>query len=235
MRVFDFPSVRERLWLLAHEDDNGLRPLVDVRAMDIGLTGAAIADLLLSDHIEVREGYLYPHGRHREDITDPIASDILAVITAGGPPLWLPEVFRSARAETSAGAWRPFQRLYARTVRELVASGGLLAQQRLLRSARYLPADSALLSSVRAQFNRRLAFFHDPADPSVDSLCALAWALNLHSGLAMPYSTGEADEILIKIVSEIPARVREGSPLVSLPELAAGVRYAVGDLATAAF
>jgi hypothetical protein len=233
MRVRDFPSVRDRLWLLAH-DESGMRPLIDVRALDIGLTGAVLADLLLSEHIEIRQGRLYPYGRHREDVTDPIASDILAAITAGAG-LWLPEVFRSARAETAAGPWSPFQRLYTRTLAELVAAGGLTAEQRLLRSTRYQAADPYLMSSVRAQFNRRLAFLNDPANPAVDSLCALAWALNLHSGLHMPFNSSEADDILAGIVKQISVRARPPSPLAMLPELAEGVRHAVGDLATAPF
>lgn len=233
MRVRDFPSVRDRLWLLAHEE-SGLHPLIDVRALDIGLTGAALADLLLSEHIEIRRGFLYPYGRHHEEVTDPIASGILGAIHAGAG-LGLPEVFRSARAEPSSGPWRAFQQVYARTVAELVASGGLLTERRVLRGTRYLPADPQLLSSVRAQFNRRLAFLHDSPDPAMDSLCALVWALNLHSGLRMPFNTSEADEILTSIVNQIPLRARPPSPLAMLPELAEGVRHAVGDLATAPF
>jgi Golgi phosphoprotein 3 GPP34 len=234
MRVRDFPSVRDRLWLLAH-DESRMRPLIDVRALDIGLTGAALADLLLNERIEIKRGYLYPYGRHREDVTDPIASDILAAITAGAG-LWLPEVFRSARAETTVRPWSPFQRLYTRTVAELVAAGGLTAEQRFIRSTRYQAADPYLLPSVRAQFNRRLAFLNDPADPGVDSLCALAWALNLHSGgLIMPFSSSEAETILAGVVKQIPVRAQPPSPLAMLPELADGVRHAVGDLATAPF
>jgi hypothetical protein len=234
MRVRDFPSVRDRLWLLAHEDDR-MRLLIDVRALNIGLTGAVLADLLLSAHIEIRQGCIFPHGRHREDdVTDPVTSDILAAIRAGaGLPLL--EVFRSSRTDTNAGPWKPFQRLYDRTVAELVAAGGLRAEGRFLRGTRYQPADPYLLSSVRAQFNRRLAFLNDPADPGVDCLCALAQALNLHRGLAMPFNSNEADAILTRIVAQIPARARPGSPLARLPDLADGVRHAIGDLATAPF
>jgi hypothetical protein len=234
MRADDFPSVRDRLWLLAHDEDNGLRPLIDVRALDIGLVGATLADLLLGEHIQIRQGCLYPHARHREAVLDPIATGILSGITVG-PGLRLTDVFRSARAETSAQVLNPFQRVYERTVAALVSCGALLAERRVLRSTRYRPADPHLLSSVRAQFTRRLAFPHDPPDPAVDSLCALAWVLNLHSALLTPFSTSEADTILAGIVAQILARARRDSPLTVLPDLAQGVRLAVGDLATAPF
>lgn len=73
------------------------------------------------------------------------------------------------------------------------------------------------------------------ADLAADSPCALIWALKLHRMLLMSYSAGEAEAILLGITERSPARVGTGTPAAVIPQLARGVRRAVGDLATATF
>jgi len=58
-------SVRERLWLLAHDEYNDMRPRINVRALDIGLAAATLVDLLLWEHIKVAGGLIYGNAGNR--------------------------------------------------------------------------------------------------------------------------------------------------------------------------
>jgi hypothetical protein len=228
-------SVRERLWLLAHDEYNDMRPRINVRVLDIGLAAAALVDLLLWDRITVDGGLIHWNADNRGTVGDPIARDMLRVIAAGPAPR-LAEVLHEARAELLGGAPSPFQDLYQHTRAVLVAGGYLAEQRRRLWGTRYTLADSTLIFSIRGQLNYVLAL-HPRRSASLanDCLIALVWALELHSRLPMPYSTSEAEPILSAITGDIPRHAGEGSPVTVVPHLVQLVRHAVGDLATAAF
>ncbi len=51
MAVRQLTSMREQLWLLAH-DHRDLRPLIDVRALAIGLAAAVLTDLASRPSVE---------------------------------------------------------------------------------------------------------------------------------------------------------------------------------------
>ena len=228
-------SVRERLWLLAHDEYNDLRPRINVRALDIGLAAAALVDLLLWDRIKIAGGLVYVNLDNRGTLGDPIARDVLRVIFQGPAPR-LAEVLHEARAELLGGAPSPFQDLYQHTRAVLVAGGYLSEQRRLLWGTRYTLADSTLIFSIRGQVNHALVVYpREASSLANDCLIALVWALELHSRLPMPYSTSEAEPILNAITGAIPRHAGEESPVTVVPHLMQLVRHAVGDLATAAF
>jgi hypothetical protein len=228
-------SVRERLWLLAHDEYTDMRPRINVRALDIGLAAAALVDLLLWDRITVDGGLIYFNADNRGAVGDPIARDILRAIAAGPAPR-LAEVLHEARAELLGGVPSPFQDLYQHTRAVLVAGGYLSEQRRRLRGTRYTLSDSTLIFSIRGQLNYVLALYPRGASSlASDCLIALIWALELHSRLPMPYSTGEAEPILNGITWDIPRHAGKESPLTVVPHLATLVRHTVGDLATSAF
>ncbi|WIM95744.1 GPP34 family phosphoprotein [Actinoplanes oblitus] len=228
-------SLREKVWLLAHDEQNDLRPLIDVRALGIGLAAATLTDLLLQDRIYVKHGLIHTNRERTGPAADPIATDILAAITEEPAPR-IAEVVRGARVDLVDDGNNPYQRLHERTLAGLVAGGHLLEQHRRLRSTRYQLADSHLVTSIRADLRSQLVRHpRGKCDPAMDCLCALVLSLNLHSTMVFPFSTEEAEPILLDITGRIPARAGKDAPLTILPHLVQVVRYAVGDLATAAF
>ncbi len=237
-------GVRDQLWLLGHDDYGDLRPVIDKRALDIGLAAAALVDLLLHDWIEVKHGLIYltpdAPGVYRSSeahapAQDPIGGEILSLLGSGPAPR-LAEVLHEARVELFGKPRTPFQRLYQRTRDGLVRAGHLGVEHRRVRGNLYYLNDSELLAKIRGDFSHRLAMYpKGGADLAMDSLFALVGALNLHSKLPMPYGPGEADSILLAITEQIPQRAGQGSPLTVVPHLARLVRTTVGDLATAAF
>lgn len=228
------PSVRDRLWLIAHDDRYELRPWIDVRALNIGLITATLADLLVQDRIHVQQGRIYVHHQNNSPVGDPIAADILDAIAAEHTPR-LTELIRDARADLLDEGHNPYQRLYERTLAALVAAGHLLEHRRRLRSNRYSLSEDDLISAVRAEVNYRLVYPSRRGDASVDCLCALVLALNLHHMVALPLDAGEAERVLTDITTGIPQRAGRHSPLTVVPHLVQVVRHAVGDLATSAF
>lgn len=229
-------GIRERLWLLAHDDayPTDIRTQIDVRALGIGLVAAALTDLMLQNMIQIHEGRIYPLVSTKDPTGDLIAAGILATIREDGASR-LTEVLRGARAEVSGARFNPYVGVYQRTRAALVATGVLIEHRRTLRPTRYRLAARDTIARHRSHFNARLVHHRTDADSGTDCLCALVWALNIHRALLMPYSPGEADEILLYITERIPARAGPHHPLTIVPQLARSVRHAVGDLATATF
>ncbi len=233
MAVRQLTSMRERLWLLAH-DDRDLRPLIDVRALAIGLAAAVLTDLMLHDCISIN-GDSINLDRETGPADDPITADILTALDVTPAPS-LQDVLHAARPDLPEDPRNPFQRLHERTVAGMVAADILVEQRRTFRSTRYNLVDPSLASWTRGQFNRRLVYSHGPADDlSTDILCTLAWALNLHHKLLMPFNAAEASPILLSITDRIPKQAGKRSPLTIMPHLARTIRHTIGDLATAAF
>lgn len=241
-------SVREQLWLLGHDDYGDLRPVIDKRALGIGLAAAALVDLLLQNLIEVKHGliYLIPEASNATGVyrtsaasapaePDPIGAEILSFLGSGPAPR-LAEMLHQARTEPFGKTRTPFQRLYQRTRDGLVRAGQLGVEHRRVRGNLYRLHDSNLIASIRGTVSYRLAMYHN-CSPNLadDCLFALVWALNLHHKLPMAYSTDEADPILQAITEQLPDRAGTASPLAVMPDLAGLVRSTIGDLATAAF
>ncbi len=214
-------GVRERLWVLAHDEKREMRPLIDVRALSIGLTAATITDLLLQHRVTVQHGRVHVTGRDPKPAEDPVADSVLRFVQDQHRP-FVRDMLRD-----------PGLRLYQRTQAALIAAGVLIEERRRFRSPRLI-LDNATATWIRGEMTRRF-FRTEPVDLVTDSLCALTWALNLHRTLVLAYDPAEADTILRAITEDIPVRAGPGSRLAAVPYLANGVREAVGDLATAAF
>lgn len=228
-------SVRERLWLLGHDEHYDLRPHIDVRALGIGLAAAALVDLLMQNHIRVDHGLIFRTPDPQGTPADLIAREILSSLETGPAPR-VAEVLREARTDLVDDVHTPYQRLYERTRAGLVAAGFLREQHRRLRSTRYYLSESGELLLDRGRLSHRVSMYpRVRTDLATDSLIALVWALNLHRRLPMSYSASEADPILRHITEQIPHCAGPGSPLTVVPQLARLVRTTVGDLATAAF
>jgi Golgi phosphoprotein 3 (GPP34) len=229
-------SLRERLWLLAHDDRYApLRPLVDVRGINVSLAAATLIDLLIADRIRIAAGAVYVARRHPEPLADPASAAVLAGIDSEQPPL-LADLLLAAAADRSADLLpNPFRGGYEHTRTALIVAGQLRQERRRFRSPCYHLVDPQLIESIRQRFNRRLVFHREDADADTDCFCALVLALRLHHGLSLPYQPAEAEQILWAITDDIPRRAGHDAPLAAVPHLVHSVHNVIGDLATAPF
>jgi Golgi phosphoprotein 3 (GPP34) len=230
-------SVRQRLWLLGHDDRHDLERLVDGRALQIGLMAATLIDLMLGGHIYLDSGWVCRDYRPGEARTtpDPIAAAVRYQITAehGVPVI---DLLRSASADPDEPQPHLYARLYERTVAELVDAGILLERQRTFRRAGYLAADQDDLRAHSGLLKNRLVFYpSERNDLSIDCLCALAWALGLHATLVAAHDHARTECILRGITEGLAAVERPYSVVAAVPYLADCVRGLVGDLASVPF
>ena len=235
MSLLQIGTVRERLWLLAHDDRRDLEPRLHSSVLEIGLIAATLVDLLLADRIVVAGGYVYRgapgHRRTAPAVLDPITAGVLESVTEETPRLT--DMLRAGNADPPAGEHHPYVRLYQRTHAALVAAGIIVEQRRKLRASRFQLADPAGLAWNKRQISHRLVCHDRPGGTTIDGLCALVGALNLHTTLVTPYEPHEAGQILHTITQQIPARPGPTSPLAVIPHLPDRVRDAVGGLAAA--
>lgn len=217
----DVDSLRDQIWLLGHDETRDLQPRIDARALGVGLAGATVADLLIEGHLVIQEGCVSPQGRGRP--ADPVAAAVLEMIRERPEAPLLTDVLRA-----------PIARFSERVHALLIANGIVYEERRTLRGARYRLVNDDAATWIRHDFVRRL-YRNDLPDAAVDTLCALVWALKLHHTLVLPYPTSEADDILRAITDEIPVRAGPTSRYFAIPQIAFGIRHAIGDLATAVF
>jgi hypothetical protein len=218
-------TVREHLFLLAHDEDKKLRPLIHPSTLGVGLAGAGIIDLLIDDRIHIDHGRAYVTNLYNRTRTgDPITDDVLTIVHAVQPAPPLPRLLRDL-----AGG------LYERTQAGLVAAGVLIRVERRLRSHYALTQPMATVS-IRAAVRSRLdgKTYQSVDYLIVDALCALISALGLQHSL-MAFSTArEINEQLQQITARI-ANLSHGGPTGAIPLVSAMVREAVGDDATAVY
>jgi Golgi phosphoprotein 3 GPP34 len=238
-QLAEITTVRERLWLLAHDQDRSLQLRMNLAALEVGLMGATMIDLLLAgliriDGDSIRSTRPWPSNAvSRSGALDPITAGVCKAFTDGPPPklldvLWAPNV------ELDDGR-HPYARLYQRTRAALIAHGLVVQHQQRFRSTRYELADPRSVTWHRSNFFHRLVYFERESDALTDCLCALVWALDLHEAMVTPYEPSQARDVLWRITEQLPARAGPTSALACVPQLAVSIRCVVGDIATAAF
>lgn len=226
----DLPSVRDRLWLLVHSDD--MRLLAAPGAIGVNLVAAVLSDLLLQGRIRVEQGRIYPSGTRTIPPVDPLSTEFLNLIAEERIPR-LTEVLRGVRVDLRNDPNDLYTWIYERTRAGLVEAELLRLQRHTLRGTQYHLADPKLTSSIRKQVNNRLMHPQDAAVLTLDVLCALVWALDLHTILPIPCTAQEADQSLRDITERIPGHAGRGSPLAIVPHLVPLVRKTIADLASA--
>ena len=143
MAVRQLTGMREQLWLLAH-DHRDLSPLIDVRALAIGLAAAVLTDLVQQRRITI-QGDIIQLADEPGPADDPITADILAALHVTPAPS-LRDVLHAARPDLPEDPRNPFQRLHKRTVAAMVAADILVEQRRTFRATRYDLVDPSLAS-----------------------------------------------------------------------------------------
>lgn len=228
-------NLREQLWLLAHDDRyTPLRPLVDVRALNVGLVAATVIDLLRADLIRIGAGTVYVAGQSQGLLGDPIGAALLAALDNEQAPL-LVDLLRAACADRSGDVPNPFQDGYEHTRTALTVAGHLRVERRLLRSPCYHLVDPQLIAPIRNRLNHRLVYHERDDNADIDCLSALTLGVGLQHGLRTPFEPAEAERILWAVTDNIAHRAGPHSPLAAVPYLVHTVRNTIGDLATAPF
>jgi len=213
----DPPSVRERLFLIAHDEDKNFRPRLHLPALGIGLAGAAVIDLLIANRVRITDG--------RADLTDyfdhsttgdPVTDHVLRAVRALTPRPPLPALLTLLGPD-----------LYERTLGQLVAAGVLLRAGRRLRAV-YRPADIATLVRIRGKVRYRLNGDQDN-NVVTDALCAVVSALQLHDCLLFFLSTGEIEALMRPVIQRIPKLAADQASLAAIPDVAVAVQHAAAD------
>jgi hypothetical protein len=214
--------LRDELFLLAHDDEHGFRPRINLPALGIGLAGAVIADLLIDGAVRVDDGRLNPRGRHDRSYTGDRIADQTLYAVRSTPGAAVRDVIRRSSHE-----------LYAQTLAGLISAGILAHTPRRLRRDRLKVAEPAVLVQTRARPRYAVDAIGDP-DLATDALCALLRATGLEHVLYLNLSTTELRERLDAITRRIRHRARDPY-LHAIPDITTAVDTAIGELATAVY
>lgn len=219
----DLRLVREQLFLLAHDEDNHLRPRLHVPALGVGLAGAGIIDLMVAHRIHISNGRAYVSDLYdTQGSGDPVTDHVLQRLRSLRAAPLLPALLRELGPD-----------LYPRTLGALTAQG-VITQGRRFGRIRYEVARPALANRIRGKVRYRING-NDRPKVDTDALCALISALNLQDCLIFQLSRDQTDDLLFQIATQIPSKVMVGDPVAAIPKVAYAVHQAVGDLATAPF
>lgn len=220
-------TVRDRLFLLAHDEDHDLAPHVRPELLDFGLAGATLIDLLLGGWIEVYDGTI------RLTDTTGLPGDVIAdqtlqhLITRERPP-----PVRDVLYENSPT-------MYARTRATLIADGTIRRHRRRFRSPVHRLSDPRAAGVARAvvrdvvlttaQRKRRTP------QAGTDALAALVNAVHLYPQLYLGMRDAQIRSLLNLNTRAITIRAPSGAPARAIPFIAGCVEDAVAEHAVAVF
>jgi len=173
------PSLRDELFLLAHDDSGRL--LGSEVSLGVGLAGATLIDLLLSGRVVVANGRLEvadPHPSGDADI-DATVEAIAASTEPCGPRAWVSWI--------SDGAYE--------RVAEHLTGTGLVRRDSSRRLGmmvvhRFIPANVEDLVRVRARLRYAISGA-EPPDPATAALAGLVRVLRLESALLLTMPTAD--------------------------------------------
>ncbi|RSM40627.1 hypothetical protein DMB66_56985, partial [Actinoplanes sp. ATCC 53533] len=134
----DLSSVRDRLWLLVHDED--VRPLATPGAIGVSLVAATLSDLLLQGRIRVEQGRIYPITGRTDPAAEPFSTEFLQVLAEERIPR-LAEVLRGVRIDLRNEPHDLYRWVYEHTRSGLVEAGLLHQQRRAVRGSRYQLAE----------------------------------------------------------------------------------------------
>lgn len=220
-------TVRDRLFLLAHDEDHHLTPHIRPELLDFGLAGATLTDLLLGGWITVHDGAVRLTGRIGLP-GDIIADRTLQHLITRSAPLPVRDVLHEIRPT-----------MYTRTQAALIAAGTIRRRQRRFRRPGHQLTDpravgvprAAVRSLVIATANRNTI----DHQASTDALAALVNATSLYPPLYLDLTDTEIRGLLNLNTRGIPARARPGAPAQAIPFIAGCVEDAVAEHAVAVY
>ncbi|MBN1173609.1 MAG: GPP34 family phosphoprotein [Micromonosporaceae bacterium] len=219
-------SVRDRLFLLAHDDFRGFRPYLHQPTLAVGLAGAALVDLMMAERIHL-------HGQHAlisdpydtRPAPDPIGDHTLATIRPPyDPRTGMPQLKDLILALASD--------MYQRTQGLLVAAGVLTRVRRRLGRVHHQPTDPAIVTRIRGGPRTAVQGTAETSTIQIDALCALLRVLHLHDTLYL--GTTQETEARLR---HITARLRRNAHghAAGIPAVIEAVDAGVGDLTVATY
>jgi len=190
-------SVRDELFLLAHDDDGRL--IGPEPGISAGLAGAMLIDLLLTGRIAVVGGRLavVDSAATGDAEADATLVAIAENTEPTGPRAWVSWI--------SAGA-------YDRTGAVLEATGVVqrttARRLGLLQVTRCVPVNTDDLVRVRSRLRYGV---HTPGTPdfATAAVCGLVRALRLHAALLLSMPTSELLDALDRMASGSPTTIRQ--------------------------
>ncbi|GGK36388.1 hypothetical protein GCM10010124_31290 [Pilimelia terevasa] len=220
-------TVRDEVFLFAHDEDRRFKLLVNPRSLAVALAGATLADLLIAGVATVDHTRVFVRS-FAQPPTDRLLAEAMGRLRVHGGTLSLP---------TALGLIAPG--LYERTQAYLVVAGRLRPVHRRLLGPRHTLADGGLNVRVRARA-RDAVDGQDivkglAPDPVTDGLCVLVHALGLHDRMFFfNQAVPEVRAAVADAIDRLPTRYA-GGPLAGLPIIGTVTKAAIGDAATAVY
>jgi hypothetical protein len=220
-------TVRDRLFLLAHDEGNDLAPHVRPELLDFGLAGATLMDLLLDGWIQVYDGSIWLTGATGLP-GDTIADRTLQhLITRTSP-----RPVRDVLYEISPT-------MYTRTQSTLIADGTIRQRRRRFRGTGYRINDPRAAGVPRAGV-RAVVLATAERKPLIrlagtDALAALVNAVRLYPPLCLGLGDAQIRSLLNLNTRAIAVRARPGAPARAIPFIAGCVEDAVAEHAVAVY
>lgn len=219
-------SVREQLFLLAHDEYREFRPRIHMSALGIGLAGANLIDLIYLYRVGVAGTRAVIADLYDTTLTgDPVQDHVLTIMRQVRPTPSMRDLLIGLGPE-----------MYDRTLGGLLAAGVVVPTRRWMRSG-HQAADLGRLAAIRGSIRYR-ANGQKARAFATDALCVLVSALDLHSCLVFDLTDREVDVLLQRVIAEIPvlaSRTEQTAPLAAVPEVGLAVRDAVAELANAVY
>jgi hypothetical protein len=192
----DTPALPDELYLHAHDESGKM--LTHRSSIEIGLIGAALVQLWLSERIDLADGLVVV--RDPRPIGDPLSDRsmeaILSLTNAHAPRTWI--------GWLSEGA---LDRVRDRLI-DLGVLGRGTSRRLGLGKARCQVADQHVVVTSHARTRYAVLGLERPA-PETAALCGLVGVLRLEGGLYVNLPAGEVLTRLEMIGRSTPAEVRE--------------------------
>jgi hypothetical protein len=212
----DPSTVREQLFLLAHDEDRNLRPWIHVPALEVGLAGAALIDLVIAPghqfvaaHSNRYNGWtpqVVPADPGTEHVVQHLTGLLPAVLRELGPGLY----------DTTSSA---------------LAARGYIRRNRQWGRDRYHLADVSPLVRIRAKVRHHITATQPQPNVETEALCALISALNMGECLIFGVSRTDIAGLLQQLTTR-PSSPADPRPTIA--HVARAVRNAIDHLALSA-
>ncbi|MFI5845839.1 GPP34 family phosphoprotein [Catenuloplanes sp. NPDC051500] len=220
-------AVRDRLFLLAHDEDHDLAPLIRPGLLDFALAGATLIDLLLNGWIQVDDGTI--RLTSRTGLPGDIIGErtLLHLITRTTP-----RAVRDVLYEISPT-------MYLRTQAALIAGGTIRQYRRRFRRPAHRLNDPRATGIPRAVVRNIVLATAErkPLTPraGTDALAALVNAVHLYPPLYLGLGDAQIRSLLNLNTRAITVRSRPGAPARAIPFIAGCVEDAVAEHAVAVY
>jgi hypothetical protein len=168
-------KLHQELYLFAH-DERGT-PSIHLPSLSVGLAGASLLDLTLTERLAVLSGRIVV--QRNDAVGDPVTDAILASIARSPGPR---DLAGWPRALTGS--------IHERATGSLVAAGLLARTTRKRSRGGYAPVDTTHASVACARM-RWAVYGHEQPDAQCAALCGLVAILRLERGLHLDAPTGD--------------------------------------------